>query len=117
MIFLWPWTIRAIEGEQACFFVKIRLPVAAEAQFTDRLPRSHSNLKKWKLFMYRFHTQWGVPKQRGRMHFGDLRSIHSVFSYFNCGTPPTFGITPLPAAEALIDIGATTFPFTLSFRR
>jgi predicted dehydrogenase len=79
-----PWSINALEaGKHVLCEKPIGLNLAEAQQLLDA-SRRHPKLKVMEAFMYRHHPQWGRAKQLvedGRI--GELRTIHSFFSYFN----------------------------------
>ncbi len=79
-----PWSINALEaGKHVLCEKPISLSVEQGQQLVD-FSKIKPHLKLMEAFMYRFHPQWQKAKQlvnEGRI--GDLRTIQSVFSYFN----------------------------------
>src|SRR5688572_20338211 len=79
-----PWSIRALEAGKHVLCEK---PVAMSAHEAGQLLRAsarYPSLKVMEAFMYRTHPQWQSAKQivdDGGV--GELRTIHSLFSYFN----------------------------------
>ena len=57
---------------------------AAEAQTLLDAARQYPQIKVMEAFMYRFHPQWQRAKELVTSNaIGELRTIHSFFSYFN----------------------------------
>ncbi len=79
-----PWSIKALEaGKHVLCEKPIGLSSAEAGRLLDA-SRKHPKLKVMEAFMYRHHPQWGRAKQlveEGKV--GQLRTIHSFFSYFN----------------------------------
>jgi predicted dehydrogenase len=79
-----PWSINALEAGKHVLCEKPIALSAAEAQELVDAARRHPQLKVMEAFMYRHHPQWRRTKQlvdAGQV--GELRTIHSFFSYFN----------------------------------
>ena len=78
------WSIKALEAGKHVLCEK---PLGVNAEDAKRLvdaAKRHPELKVMEAFMYRFHPQWIESKRLvddGKI--GKLRSIHSIFSYFN----------------------------------
>src|SRR6187549_899851 len=79
-----PWSIRALEAGKHVLCEKPIALSAAEAQHLAEAAERHRRLKVMEAFMYRMHPQWQRAKQIvGDGGIGELRTIHSFFSYFN----------------------------------
>ena len=79
-----PWSIRALEAGKHVLCEKPIALSAAEAQHLAEAAERHHRLKVMEAFMYRMHPQWERAKQIvGDGGIGELRTIHSFFSYFN----------------------------------
>ena len=79
-----PWSIKALQAGKHVLCEKPIAMSAAEAQTLAAAARERPRLKVMEAFMYRHHPQW----QRARQivaggGIGELRTIHSHFSYFN----------------------------------
>ena len=78
------WSIKALEAGKHVLCEK---PLGVNTDDAKRLVDAAENypqLKVMEAFMYRFHPQWIEAKRlvdEGRI--GELRSIHSIFSYYN----------------------------------
>jgi predicted dehydrogenase len=79
-----PWSIRSLEaGKHVLCEKPVALSSVQATQLLDAAAR-HRRLKVMEAFMYRFHPQWRLARQiviDGGI--GELRTIHSLFSYFN----------------------------------
>jgi predicted dehydrogenase len=79
-----PWTIKAIDAGKHVLCEK---PLALNTQEAEGLLHSagkHPELKIMEAFMYRFHPQWVWVREKVLSGgIGDLRTIHSFFSYNN----------------------------------
>jgi predicted dehydrogenase len=100
-----PWSIRALEAGKHVLCEKPIAMTAAEAQTLAEVARQYPDLKVMEAFMYRHHPQW----QRARElvlagAIGDLRTIHSVFSYYNVD-PNNIRNIPEHGGGGLMDIG------------
>jgi predicted dehydrogenase len=77
------WSIKAIEAGKHVLCEKPIGLTANEGQLLVDAARLHPHLKVMEAFMYRHHPQWREARRLvddGRI--GDLRTIHSFFSYF-----------------------------------
>jgi predicted dehydrogenase len=79
-----PWSIKALQAGKHVLCEKPIAMSAAEALALAGAAAQHPKLKVMEAFMYRHHPQW----QRARQivaagGIGELRTIHSHFSYFN----------------------------------
>jgi predicted dehydrogenase len=83
-----PWSIRALEAGKHVLCEKPIAMSAAEAETLAEAAARYPKLKVMEAFMYRHHPQWQRARQTVREGgIGELRAIHSHFSYFN--TDPT----------------------------
>jgi predicted dehydrogenase len=79
-----PWSIKALEAGKHVLCEKPIALTAAEAQTLVDASKRFPRLKIMEAFMYRHHPQWKKAKElvdAGKI--GDLRTIHSFFSYHN----------------------------------
>jgi len=77
----------------------------AEAEDLLACAKKHSQLKVMEAFMYRHHPQWLKAQQlvsEGKI--GDLRTIHSFFSYYNADPANIRNMTEI-GGGGLMDIG------------
>jgi predicted dehydrogenase len=79
-----PWSIKALEAGKHVLCEKPIARSSAEAQQLVDAARKRPRLKVMEAFMYRHHPQWRRAKQLvDEGAIGQLRTIHSFFSYFN----------------------------------
>lgn len=100
-----PWTIKALEAGKHVLCEKPIGLSSEEAQQLADEAASYPNLKVMEAFMYRFHPQWKKAKalvDEGAI--GELRTINSVFSYFN-DDPENIRNKPDLGGGAMMDIG------------
>jgi predicted dehydrogenase len=79
-----PWSIRALDAGKHVLCEKPIALSVPEAETLVAAGRRHPRLKLMEAFMYRLHPQWLLAKRlvdEGRI--GQLRTIATVFSYFN----------------------------------
>jgi len=79
-----PWSIKSLEAGKHVLCEKPIAMSYPEAQTLLDASRQNPNLKVMEAFMYRHHPQWQRAKQlvnEGKL--GELRTIHSFFSYYN----------------------------------
>lgn len=79
-----PWSIKALEAGKHVLCEKPIGMTAADGQKLADAAKKYPHLKVMEAFMYRHHPQWQRAKQfvdEGKI--GELRTIHSFFSYFN----------------------------------
>lgn len=79
-----PWAIKALAANKHVLCEK---PIALSVLEASELlvaSKQKPNLKIMEAFMYRFHPQWAqVKKLIADGAIGQLKNIHSMFSYFN----------------------------------
>jgi predicted dehydrogenase len=79
-----PWSIKALQAGKHVLCEKPIAMSAAEALALAGAAQERPKLKVMEAFMYRHHPQWQRAKQIvAGGGIGDLRAIHSHFSYFN----------------------------------
>ena len=100
-----PWSILALEaGKHVLCEKPIALSVAEAEQLLEVAER-HRDLKIMEAFMYRMHPQWTRAKQIvDEGGIGELRTIHSFFSYFNADGG-NIRNQPEAGGGSLMDIG------------
>ena len=100
-----PWTIKAL---QAGKHVLCEKPIGLNFEDAGHLyneVQKNPGLKVMEAFMYRFHPQWQKAKELADAGaVGDIRTIHSFFSYFN-DDPDNIRNRPDTGGGALLDIG------------
>ena len=107
-----PWSIKAL---QAGKHVLCEKPIGLNTDEARQLfeeAHKHPQLKVMEAFMYRFHPQWRRAKQiveEGGI--GDLRSIETLFSYYNDDPQNVRNIAEI-GGGGLMDIGC--YPISLS---
>ena len=78
------WSIKALEAGKHVLCEKPIALSAAEAQQLVDAAQQFPALKLMEAFMYRHHPQWQRARQIvDQGGIGELRTIHSFFSYFN----------------------------------
>jgi len=79
-----PWSIKALDAGKHVLCEKPIGLSSDEAQQLIDAAAKHPKLKVMEAFMYRHHPQWQRAKQLVKEGgIGELRTIHSFFSYFN----------------------------------
>jgi predicted dehydrogenase len=106
-----PFTIKAL---QAGKHVLCEKPIALnynEAQTLIEATRNFPHLKVMEAFMYHFHPQWIKVKQLvDNGAIGEIKTIHSHFSFFNNDPKNTRNIIEI-GGGALLDIGCYCISF------
>jgi predicted dehydrogenase len=100
-----PWSLRALEAGKHVLCEK---PIALNVREAERLRDAagrNRELKVMEAFMYRHHPQWDsvLDLVRGG-EIGELRTIHSCFSYHNVAPLDIRNIRDL-GGGGLLDIG------------
>lgn len=100
-----PWSIKALEADKHVLCEK---PIARdfdEAVSLFEAAKKHPSLVLMEAFMYRFHPQWektvSLIKEGA---IGDLRTVHTHFSYFN-DNPDNVRNVARYGGGGLLDIG------------
>lgn len=78
------WALKAIQAGKHVLCEKPIALSSTEARQLLKAAQEHPQVKVMEAFMYRFHPQWVRAKKlvdEGRI--GQLKTIHSFFSYFN----------------------------------
>lgn len=100
------WAVRALEAGKHVLCEKPIAMDAEEARTLLEAARAHPHLKVMEALMYRFHPQWqqALRQVRGGV-LGELRTVHSFFSYFN-RRPDDIRNRPDLGGGGLLDIGS-----------
>lgn len=100
------WAVRALEAGKHVLCEKPIAMDAEEARTLLEAARAHPHLKVMEALMYRFHPQWqqALRQVRGGV-LGELRTVHSFFSYFN-RRPDNIRNRPELGGGGLLDIGS-----------
>lgn len=106
-----PFTIKALKAGKHVLCEKPIAMNASEAQLLAKTASKYPTLKVMEAFMYRFHPQWKKIKElitEGTL--GEIRTIHSHFSFFNIDTINTRNVLEY-GGGALYDIGCYCISF------
>ncbi len=100
-----PWSLQALAAGKHVLCEKPIALSAAEARTLLDAVRRHPDLKVMEAFMYRFHPQWQRVRDLVRDGaIGEVRTLHTVFSYYNADPENIRNITEL-GGGGLMDIG------------
>jgi predicted dehydrogenase len=78
------WTIKGLNAGKHILCEKPLCLTPSDAVDLSHTSRRFPQLKVMEAFMYRHHPQWQHARQLVRKgEIGELRTIHSVFSYYN----------------------------------
>lgn len=100
-----PWSIRALEAGKHVLCEKPIALTSAEARVLLEAAAQRPHLKVMEAFMYRHHIQWQhAVDLLASGGVGELRTIHSVFSYHNVD-PANIRNQAEIGGGALMDIG------------
>jgi predicted dehydrogenase len=106
-----PYTIKALEaGKHVLCEKPIGLNVSEVLKLIE-VTKNYPQLKVMEAFMYRFHPQWIKVKElveNGAI--GEIKTIHSHFSFFNTDPQNTRNILDI-GGGALFDIGCYCISF------
>ncbi len=98
------WTIAAARAGKHVLCEK---PVATSAVDAERMRATcaDAGVKLMEAFMYRLHPSWVAVRERiAHGSIGELRAVHTFFSYFN-DDPTNIRNIPEYGGGALLDIG------------
>jgi predicted dehydrogenase len=100
-----PWSLRALAAGKHVLCEKPIALTAAEAQTLLDAAGQHPHLKVMEAFMYRHHPQWQrVVELVDGGAIGELRTLHSVFSYYNADPANIRNVAEI-GGGGLMDIG------------
>jgi predicted dehydrogenase len=100
-----PWSVNALEAGKHVLCEKPLAPTPQETAPLFEASERHPELKVMEAFMYRFHPQWRrVMSLVADGAIGELRAIHTTFSYFLVD-PGNIRNIPEYGGGALLDIG------------
>jgi len=99
------WSIKSLEANKHVLCEKPIGLTSNEAETLIKSANKHPKLKIMEAFMYRHHPQWQIAKKivdDGKI--GELKNIHSFFSYFNTD-PSDIRNKSYIGGGSLMDIG------------
>ena len=100
-----PWTLAALQAGKHVLIEKPITCNAVEAEQLVQASRQYPHLKVAEAFMYRYHPQWSrVRTLIADGVIGNLRSIHSWFSYCNTKMDD-YRYHPEMGGGGLLDVG------------
>ena len=100
-----PWTIKALEAGKHVLCEKPISITDTEAEELLEAAKKYPDLKVMEAFMYRFHPQWKKVKSLiADGEIGELKSIRSVFTYFNTDPKNVRNMADI-GGGGLLDIG------------
>jgi predicted dehydrogenase len=99
------WAIKALEAGKHVLLEKPVSLSSKQAEGLIQVSKKKPQLKIMEAFMYRHHPQWQKAKKMVEDgHIGKLKSIQSVFSYYNTD-PNNIRQNPDFGGGGLMDIG------------
>jgi len=99
------WSIAALEAGKHVLCEKPLGLDTTDAQRLVEAAANHPELVVMEAFMYRFHPQWIAARELvGDGRIGDVRTIQTLFSYFNDDPDNVRNIASI-GGGALLDIG------------
>ncbi len=100
-----PWSLKALKAGKHVLCEKPIALTSAEAQTLVDAAKRYPRRQVMEAFMYRFHPQWQRAKKLvSDGAIGELRTIHSVFSYYNLDPHNIRNIADV-GGGGLMDIG------------
>jgi predicted dehydrogenase len=105
------YTIKALQAGKHVLCEKPLGMNSKEVEYLMEVSKEFPQLKVMEAFMYRFHPQWKKVKEiieNGAL--GEVKSIHSHFSFFNTDPENTRNILEI-GGGALLDIGCYCVSF------
>jgi len=107
-----PYTIKALKAGKHVLCEK---PISVnynDAVELLKISKKYPNLKLMEAFMYRFHPQWHLVKNTiSSGQIGDIKHVHSTFSYFN-NNPNNIKNQVELGGGGLLDIGCYCVNFS-----
>jgi len=101
-----PWSLKALEAGKHVLCEK---PIGLSTQEAQQLlivSKKFPHLKVMEAFMYRLHPQWLKAKSLvSNGAIGEVRTIHSVFSYYNVDANNIRNKSDIGGGGGLMDIG------------
>ncbi len=107
-----PYTVKALKAGKHVLCEK---PISVNHQDAVELlelTKDYPNIKVMEAFMYRFHPQWDLVKntiEKGEI--GEIKHVHSTFSYFN-NSPTNIKNQVELGGGGLLDIGCYCVNFS-----
>jgi predicted dehydrogenase len=99
------WTVKSLEMGKHVLCEKPIGMNFKEAEHLKQEMEKFPALKVMEAFMYRFHPQWQMTKKLvEEKKVGELKNIHSIFSYYN-DDPKDIRNQPETGGGGLLDIG------------
>jgi predicted dehydrogenase len=106
------WSIKALHAGKHVLCEKPIGLSSSEGQKLVNAAQQHPHLKVMEAFMYRHHPQWQKARDLVRSGaIGELRTIHSFFSYFNTDPNNIRNMAEI-GGGGLMDIGC--YPISVS---
>ena len=100
-----PWAIKALQAGKHVLCEKPIGLTAAQGEELLAVAKQHPRLKIMEAFMYRHHPQWQLARRLvGEGKIGQLRTVHSFFSYMNVDPKNIRNIGEM-GGGGLMDIG------------
>jgi len=99
------WILKSLKAGKHVLCEKPLSLNLKEAEYLQEEVQKFPGLKVMEAFMYRHHPQTkAVKKLLGEKHIGELKSIHTLFSYYNTN-PQDIRNQPDIGGGGLLDIG------------
>lgn len=99
------WTLNSLQAGKHVLCEKPLGMNLKEVEYLQKEAQKFPNLKVMEAFMYRHHPQWSMIKKLvAEGAIGELRNIHSIFSYFNVN-PADIRNQAQIGGGGLLDIG------------
>ncbi len=99
------WTIKAMRAGKHVLCEKPIGLSYADASRLEKVVKEYPRLKVMEAFMYRHHPQWRRVRELIEQNaIGELKGVHSLYSYYNVDTSNIRNIAEL-GGGAMLDIG------------